>query len=446
MDRLWALWQDCHDFECPDCYQRNGAYDGYTYIETGRYWWNKNAAAWHEPTPRSIAENSKAAIVDGYGTGTYLTPWEDWYGLPPNGAYFEDQSIPPIDTADPLYAPNRTGVIQDTIDAPMRFYYPEQKTHCFLGPEFDYKDPDGCYACIISVRPDCRSSWIPGNGAGQTPVHNDPKPMQGGMVPIEDYCLFICGYPQCEKKCGVIHHPTEETSRISNSQVPTWNNERRFVTDYWAMDRLPVTVEQNGEWIDSGDTKYAVVQYESNELSDELLDTAICHMNYTYPDDFDSDGNRLASSSDNNPFVGDFVYRCLRNTVLISDSMDSLVMGYGVFRLKADGPNKIKGTLEGGNIGAILEVTGNFTESTSYPGQYYLEMVAKVENWGGVRLNNWEYHYKAHLMPDFTNAVTTLHHSNYDRVVGTCIRWIDGHDGGRIHPQGESGAFWLSKI
>src|SRR6056300_748269 len=63
MDRLWALWQDCHDFECPDCYQRNGAYDGYTYIETGRYWWNKNAAAWHEPTPRSIAENSKAAIV-----------------------------------------------------------------------------------------------------------------------------------------------------------------------------------------------------------------------------------------------------------------------------------------------------------------------------------------------------------------------------------------------
>lgn len=83
--------------------------------------------------------------------------------------------------------PDRKGVVDDQIDTKMRFYYPPTDKHskCFLGPEFDYQDPDGCYACILEVRPDCRSSWMPGSKPGQTPVHKKPKPMQGGM-----FCLL----------------------------------------------------------------------------------------------------------------------------------------------------------------------------------------------------------------------------------------------------------------
>lgn len=176
-----------------------------------------------------------------------------------------------------------------------------------------------------------------------------------GMVPIEDYCLFICGFPQCADKCNVNHHPNKSTTKMSNKQIPTWNNKRVHITDYWSLNHLPVTVEEDGKWVDSETAnkekpQYATVHYATDSLSDELLTTSTCKMDYNYPEAFaPKEGEDIETENDwlvsnfGNPFVGDYIYRCTKNSLLMGDSLDEIVMGYGVFRLKADGPNKIKG-------------------------------------------------------------------------------------------------------
>lgn len=64
-------------------------------------------------------------------------------------------------------------------------------------------------------------------------------------------------------------------------------------------------------------------------------------------------------------------------------------------------------------------------------------MVSKIEDWGGSHLNNWEMHYKGFMVPSFDNAITITHHNNRGLVVGTCIRWIDGHLDGKVHQNGK---------
>jgi len=206
--------------------------------------------------------------------------------------------------------------------------------------------------------------------------------------------------------------------------VRRWLILREMVTDYWNPDLLP-TMSGVG---------HASVTYGPDDLSEELGLLDVCNMDASFnsPSDYVK-----------NPFAGDYTYRAMFNSLHVDDDFEGLVMGKGTFRLNADGPNKIKGTLEGVQIGAILNVTG---EITGEGDDARMHMIAVVDDYGGVIGNNWEYHYQVYKTKDWPNAIDQDGMNNRGILVGTVARHIDGHDGGKVHQQGAVGSFFMVKM
>ena len=130
-----------------------------------------------------------------------------------------------------------------------------------------------------------------------------------------------------------------------------------------------------------------------------------------------------------NPFVGRWTYRSLRNDPQLDTAFNDLQFGRGTIEIKDAPPQILTGTI--GGTGWSLNLQGSR--------EYGTPMRARFQGVGTINNETWIYDYEGWLVPNWPHGV-----NQRPAIVGSVIRTKD-HSGGQpgsISPAGVVASFY----
>jgi hypothetical protein len=132
---------------------------------------------------------------------------------------------------------------------------------------------------------------------------------------------------------------------------------------------------------------------------------------------------------DNNPFVGNWIYRSFLNDTDISKNFNDLEFGVGTIVIEEAAMQSLKGTI--GGTGWSLTLKG--------AREYGNPMHARFQGVGIINGERWVYDYEGYMVPDWPNGTGQI-----PAIVGSVIRTVphSGSQPGTVAPAGVVCSFY----
>jgi|SRR5215469_5528103 hypothetical protein len=136
--------------------------------------------------------------------------------------------------------------------------------------------------------------------------------------------------------------------------------------------------------------------------------------------------------SEDNPFVGSWIYRSFYNDPDAGKPLKELQLGLGTIVIEEAPMQSLKGTIGGSDWSLTLKGAR----------AYGNPMHARFQGVGTVNGERWIYDYEGYLVPDWPNGVDQI-----AAIVGSVIRTIphSGSEPGTVRPAGVVGSFYAVK-